>query len=326
MIDFRYHLVSLAAVLIALSIGIVLGAGPLNDNIGSTLSEEVTKLRQEKEDLRAESDRQQKAIQGRDRFERAVLPRVVAGRLTGHTVAVVALPEAEEEDVEEISGTLSESGAKVPETVKVTSAWSSTAKDVRTTRRDAGQAALRELGVDPVVPTGAQRVDQVLAVTVTGRARANDERDVPDSAREKAWTGLRDARLIDGSEEVPPAADLVLVVGGPVPAQEQAESGAIDRGAERTAATWVALTHVLDRYSEGTVLAAAEAEAGTSDASPVTMARIRSNFAEGVSTVDVPEDPMGRGDVVLALVEQVADEHGHYGLGADADAAVPDVP
>lgn len=45
MIDFRYHLVSLAAVLIALSIGIVLGAGPLNDNIGSTLSGEVTKLR-----------------------------------------------------------------------------------------------------------------------------------------------------------------------------------------------------------------------------------------------------------------------------------------
>ncbi|HBO53687.1 MAG TPA: copper transporter, partial [Janibacter terrae] len=52
MIDFRYHLVSLAAVLIALSIGIVLGAGPLNDNIGSTLSGEVTKLRQEKEALR----------------------------------------------------------------------------------------------------------------------------------------------------------------------------------------------------------------------------------------------------------------------------------
>ena len=44
MIDFRYHLVSLAAVLIALSIGIVLGAGPLNDNIGSTLSELDTQL------------------------------------------------------------------------------------------------------------------------------------------------------------------------------------------------------------------------------------------------------------------------------------------
>lgn len=327
MIDFRYHLVSLAAVLMALSIGIVLGAGPLNDNIGSTLSGEVNKLRQEKEALRNENNEQQQAIDGRDRFDDAVLPSIVNGRLAEHTVVVVALPEADDETVESIRETLDQSGAEVLDTVKITSAWASTKNDVRTARGDAGRAALDDLGLDPAVPEDAQRVDQVLAVTLTGRGSAKDaDERVTGQVRAKAWTRLREASLVDGPDDVPAAADLVLVVGGPVPAEGKTETDTVDRDAERTAATWVALTHLFDNYSSGTVLAAAEAVIGTADASPVTMARTRGNLAEGVSTVDVPETPMGRGGIVLALVEQIAGEHGHYGLGADADAAVPAEP
>ena len=324
MIDFRYHLVSLAAVLIALSIGIVLGAGPLNDNIGSTLSGEVTKLRQEKEVLRQESNEQQQAIDGRDRFDEAVLPSIVAGRLTSHEVAVVALPEADDDTVEEIRDTLGESGAEVLDTVKVTSAWSSMKSDVRRDREAAGDAALRDLGLDTVTRRGAERVDEALAVSLTGRESSRGTgASVGDSARGKSWTRLKEASLVDGPDEVPAPADLVVVVGGPVPAEQPTETGTVDRLAERTAARWLALTHVFDRSSDGTVLAAAEADLGTSDASPVTMGRTRGNIAEGVSTVDVPETPMGRGAIVLALVEQVAGDHGHYGLGAEADAAVP---
>jgi hypothetical protein len=39
MIDFRYHLVSLVSVFIALAVGIVLGAGPLKDPISEGLSQ-----------------------------------------------------------------------------------------------------------------------------------------------------------------------------------------------------------------------------------------------------------------------------------------------
>ena len=38
MVDFRYHLVSLIAVFLALACGIVLGAGPLREAIGDTVS------------------------------------------------------------------------------------------------------------------------------------------------------------------------------------------------------------------------------------------------------------------------------------------------
>ena len=52
MIDFRYHLVSLVAVFLALSVGIVLGAGPLkgkiDSGVSSTLTNEVAALRADK--------------------------------------------------------------------------------------------------------------------------------------------------------------------------------------------------------------------------------------------------------------------------------------
>src|SRR5206468_1259154 len=51
MIDFRYHLVSLVAVFLALAVGILLGAGPLKDPIGATLTQSVKQLRADQDVL-----------------------------------------------------------------------------------------------------------------------------------------------------------------------------------------------------------------------------------------------------------------------------------
>ena len=55
MIDFRYHVVSLISVFLALAVGIALGAGPLKETIGDTLTGQVEQLRQEKDALRPSS-------------------------------------------------------------------------------------------------------------------------------------------------------------------------------------------------------------------------------------------------------------------------------
>lgn len=325
MIDFRYHLVSLAAVLIALSIGIVLGAGPLNDNIGSTLSGEVTKLRQEKEALRAESNDQRRQIEGRDAYDEATLSQVVGGRLTDQRVTVVTLPEAASDDVKTTRATLEDAGATVGDTVEVSDDWAHTGDTATAARSEAGEAALSDLGVKPAVPDSAQRVDQALAIILTGKASPEASTSIGRDARDAAWSTLRDAGLVDGPDEAPAGADLVVVLGGPVAAESSADTDKVDRAAERTAGTWVALTHLIEVRADGTVLAAAEAEDGTSDASPVTMARTQGSLADGVSTVDVPSTPMGRAAIVLALVQQTQGGSGHYGLGQSADSPVPDL-
>jgi hypothetical protein len=51
LIDFRYHLVSIVSIFLALAVGIVLGAGPLKGELGNTLNKEVAGLRQDKADL-----------------------------------------------------------------------------------------------------------------------------------------------------------------------------------------------------------------------------------------------------------------------------------
>ncbi|MBN9375395.1 MAG: copper transporter, partial [Cellulomonas sp.] len=56
MVDFRYHLVSLVAVFLALACGIALGAGPLRDAIGDTVSGRNAALTAQNAQLTKERD------------------------------------------------------------------------------------------------------------------------------------------------------------------------------------------------------------------------------------------------------------------------------
>ena len=46
-IDFRYHLVSIIAIFFALATGIILGAGPLDEQVNETLVDQIPQLRDE---------------------------------------------------------------------------------------------------------------------------------------------------------------------------------------------------------------------------------------------------------------------------------------
>ena len=86
MIDFRYHIVSLISVFLALAVGIALGAGPLKETIGDTLTGQVEQLRGEKDALRAELDTTSGALQDAETYIDAAGPaaaRRVAHRPSG---------------------------------------------------------------------------------------------------------------------------------------------------------------------------------------------------------------------------------------------------
>ena len=54
MIDFRYHLVSIVAVFLALAVGIVLGSGPLDEQIQGALQTQTDDLRSQQNELRSQ--------------------------------------------------------------------------------------------------------------------------------------------------------------------------------------------------------------------------------------------------------------------------------
>ena len=128
MIDFRYHLVSLVAVFLALAVGIVLGAGPLNDTLGHALEKQTQALSAQKRDLQGQvSTLQGQVSYGEDVAANLVAPTVF-GRLTGQRVVIVELPGADHKLAGSLTKTLIQSGAAVSGEVQINAAYVDPAK------------------------------------------------------------------------------------------------------------------------------------------------------------------------------------------------------
>jgi len=97
MMSLRYHVVSLAAVIVALGIGILIGASMVGDR-GMARQQELLISRLDSDFARLVGDRDQLLAEAEllRRFAREAMPHLLAGRLRGRAVAVVALPGAGE--------------------------------------------------------------------------------------------------------------------------------------------------------------------------------------------------------------------------------------
>src|SRR5659263_644551 len=133
MIDFRYHLVSLISVFLALAVGIVLGAGPLREGIGDTLTGQVEVLRADRDQLRADLEERTVDSNDRDAWISTMGAQVSAGTLTGRTVAIVVLPDATDDDVNAVADVLGSAGAQVTAQVRLTEAWTTSDASFRQT-------------------------------------------------------------------------------------------------------------------------------------------------------------------------------------------------
>lgn len=96
-IDLRYHLASLAAIFLALGLGLLIGATALKgDFLGEsrrqildTLERQVEQLRRDNQVRKAQVDYLQKKSDVQGDFARQVLPVLVKGRLSGRRIAIV---------------------------------------------------------------------------------------------------------------------------------------------------------------------------------------------------------------------------------------------
>jgi hypothetical protein len=122
-INFRYHLVSLLGVLIALAVGIVLGGGILHEPIAGGLADQVSALRSEKDELRAEVSAGEAAQTYAGRAMHLLQPAAVAGMLTDRRVALIALDPGAESLADDVAEALEQAGAKVDGHLQVNEAW-----------------------------------------------------------------------------------------------------------------------------------------------------------------------------------------------------------
>lgn len=303
MISLRYHAVSIAAVFLALAVGVLLGAGGVSDRLLSAAAHQADGLDGQVQGLTAERDGLLAAQRGADEFATRIGPAAVRGLLTGKKVAFVTVG-ADPADRAALGGLADAAGATVTGEVALTPAVGDPAR--------ADQ--LREL-TSQLLPTGAQLpaasdtgslVGGLLGGVLTGP-------DVDDTAADSVLTGLTAAGFVTPGDRPKPA-DLVLVLtGGALSGVDAAEAAAVTA---RMAAQ-------LDRAGgAGAVLAG---RAGSADATgAVGVARADPAITADLSTVDDVQSGAGRVSAVLALREQLDGRAGRYGTAVSAaDGAAP---
>jgi hypothetical protein len=112
-IDFRYHLVSIVAVFLALALGIVLGTTALNGPVLHGLQKTEAALKNTAANLRTTNDNQKNRITGDGLFATAAAPHLLDGLLTGQQVVVVTAPGADSGTVSGVTTAVRQAGGTV---------------------------------------------------------------------------------------------------------------------------------------------------------------------------------------------------------------------
>ncbi len=113
MIDFRYHLVSIVAVFLALAIGIVLGSTELQGTTYNVLNRTTGKLQNELNQTRGQLATAQAQAGEGEAYAQAVEPAVLRDLLSGQRILIVTEPGAQSSVVSGISAAAIDAGASV---------------------------------------------------------------------------------------------------------------------------------------------------------------------------------------------------------------------
>lgn len=312
MIDFRYHLVSIVSIFLALAVGIVLGAGPLQGELGDTLTKEVAGLRADKAQLNSQLAAAKTGTEGRDAYLSALAPATLAGRLDARTVTLVTLPGVDSATVDATTRTLGTAGARIVSTVAVSEDWVTTDAGKSAARDAAVQEASKRAGLTLPANSGVVAPRDVLLSTLLARSPKTGSTPVATDAAQAALGVLDDAGLLTLDTTEFERADLAVVVASSVTTgNAQARTAAAER--------WVDLTLALDDASTGTVMAA---EVATEPAGVSVLGTLRNDVtaSKSVTGVDDAGDPMGQASIVHGLVQQASGGVGQYGLTSGTDA------
>lgn len=120
MIDFRYHIVSLIAVFLALGIGVVVGTTVVDRGVVTRLESQVNGLNEEVKAERQGRLDAQTELAVWDTFATEGSKFFVGGRLKGRTVTLVFPQGVDEADIDRLATTMRQAGASVPATMQLT--------------------------------------------------------------------------------------------------------------------------------------------------------------------------------------------------------------
>lgn len=114
MFDFRYHALTLVAVFLALTIGLLLGVVIGDQGLVSSAERDIrASLRKDVEEARVEADRANRKIAQHERFEDEAYPAIVGGRLDGEKIGLVGFGGLSDRTVRSVRSSLDQTGGRL---------------------------------------------------------------------------------------------------------------------------------------------------------------------------------------------------------------------
>lgn len=311
MVDFRYHLVSIIAVFLALGLGILMGTAVLNDALVDSLKKDIETLGERVDARQAEIEELDRRVDAANAFANEAAPRLTSGALQGRTVVVVQFEGTNGDMVGAIHDSIADAGGEVVTTFVLSDRFAlgdPIERDQLALIVDSAAARPADIRVDAGAALGAR-----LAAAAAEAETSQRPQDVAQERLQDMLRQLEDAQFVavDAPEEGPlvPSNSVFLVLGGSgdeapydptslatALAAELARRGAPTLVGEPANSTWGLVTAVRD-----------DPEAGAESA-----------------TVDQADTIEGRVAVVLGLERAFQGTTDHYGVGPGATQVIPE--
>jgi hypothetical protein len=319
-IDFRYHLVSIIAVFLALAIGIVLGSTELQGNTIDVLRTSSNLLKNELDQSNAERNTATQENNNNITFLGTAEPRLLANELPGDRIVLVTEPGASSVVISGVKQAATDAGATVTGTVAIQPKFN----DLSGTN----QASLSQINSDMsstdgtplATPSNEQTLNQQQAAQLIGTAilatsTAGETTGISTADATTLLGAYAQAGYITITPAVTDRATLaVIVTPDTAPSDGQNDPG-----------TQVLLAIAQELAGESAATVVVGSTAGSSPAGSPIAALRASSVASLVSTVDNADAIIGQVSTIWALAQQLRGEKPNsYGIsGASAVSPVP---
>jgi len=307
MISLRQHAISLAAVFLALAVGVVLGSGFLSDTLLSGLRDEKRDLYSQINGLNEQKNALNQKLSAANDFDNQMVGRIVHDALGAKSVIVFRTPDAKDDDVAAVSKFIGQAGGTVTGTVVLTQEFvdANSAEKLQTVVNSSILPAGQQLSTR-FVDQGSQAGDLMGIVLMINVNPAVPP--VQETQRDTVLAALRDTGFItyQPPDHLGPANAALVVTGGALPQDAGNQGVSVAR-----------FSAALAPHGSGTLLAGRDGSA--TGGAAVAVARDDAGMSAAISTVDDVDTAPGRITAVLGLHDLTNGGHvGQYGTGHGA--------
>ena len=315
MIDFRYHLVSIVAIFLALSLGLLLGSTELKPYVQRGLNAASKTEHNQIETLLGQKQQFLGQISGENQFALTNSPAILHDLLAGQRVVLVLAPGAPGSVTTGVAQAVQTAGATVTGQLQLQTAFFDTSAATSQKLTQIAEQYAQPAGLTLTGTAQAQASELLAHVIMTQGGIGQPLPGEPDPVGVQAVQALAGGGFLTKSGQPWDRATLAVVV---IPATPPSLD---DTNAQSQ--QLVTLAQQLNLAGLGTVVAGTIAGSGPGSAIDVMRA---GGKAGHLTSVDNADYPVGQIVVAQSLAEREHGKSGSYGVTANASAVGPSPP